>query len=669
MSYSKPTLSYLKWITSILFFAFLTPLKAQLAYSPFVDSISSISNAQSILLLTRQLAGDTTVSVDGQIVTISSRHYLSNGNALAAQFIYEKFEEYGYQPEYQYFNGTRGINVIATKIGTRYPEQEYIICGHYDNMPSGPIAPGADDNASGTVAVMEAARILSNIDLDYTVRFAAWDEEEIGLIGSEYYAELASQRGDDILGVLNLDMIAWDSDNDMVYSIATNPNSAEFTNDFLTTTGYYQPLLSNNFINTTASDHASFWQFGYPAILAIEDFSDFNAYYHTPEDDIAILNMPLYEALVRASIANLAANALNQRYGFLHDPIISSNSTQTRETSVIILNEHATGTGANLPRLYYSIDSVTFNYVLPTVISVDTFSFEIPGFPMGTVVQYYFAVQDSAATMIATFPSGGQGINPPGTVAPTTFFSYEVANVYYTENCSGNVPLLIPDNSNTYDQFNVIQAGDLLDIDVLIDISHPADEELRIILISPDNTSMMLSDRNGGDGDNYMQTIFDDQAMMSIAEGTAPFTGRFRPDQTFNSYLNKPFAGQWKLRIVESGFPNSGMLNQWCLHFLYEDLTIGTSDITLNNKIQLQQNYPNPSNSTTSIKFTLPEATDISLAIFDNMGRKVRTLASGRFLAGDHLVVASVNDLQSGNYFYTLKCHLFTETKQMTIVR
>ncbi len=662
-------LSHLKWITCVLILNINAPVNAQLAYSPFVDSIASLSDEESILLLTRQLAGDTTVTIDGQVVTISSRHYLSNGNALAAQFIYEKFQEYGYQPEYQYFNGTRGINVIATKVGSRYPDKEYIICGHYDNMPSGPIAPGADDNASGTVAVMEAARILSSLDLDYTVKFAAWDEEEIGLIGSEHYAGLAYANGDDILGVLNLDMIAWDSNNDMVYSIATNTASSVFTSDFITTTGYYQPILSNNFINTTASDHASFWQFGYPAILAIEDFDDFNAYYHTPNDDIPILNMPLYEALVRASIANIASNALNQRFEFLHDPIISGNSIQPRETSVIIGSDHTIGFGSNAPRLYYSIDNIVFNYVLPTEVSNDTFSFVVPGFPMGTVVQYYFAVQDSAATMIATFPSGGLGINPPGSTPPTAFFTYEVGNFFVSENCSANVPLAIPDNSNTYDQLDVIQEGDLLDLDVLVDITHPTTEELRIILISPENISTMLSDRNGEDGDNYTQTIFDDQAMISINEGSSPFTGRFRPEISFDSYLNKSIKGQWRLRIVESGVPNSGMLNQWCLHFLYEDLSIGTTDIALNKKPLLQQNYPNPANTITNIKFRLPESSVVSLIISDNLGREVRTLASGKYQAGDHIIITSVADLKPGNYFYTLKCNQYIETLQFIITR
>ncbi|HRE11119.1 MAG TPA: M28 family peptidase, partial [Ignavibacteria bacterium] len=107
-----------------------------------------------------------------------------------------------------------GQNVLATKIGSKYPNQYYIICGHYDNMPSGSLAPGADDNASGTCAVMEAARLLAPFTFDYTLIFVAFDEEEQGLIGSHAYADSSYNRGDSIKGVLNFDMIAWDSNND-----------------------------------------------------------------------------------------------------------------------------------------------------------------------------------------------------------------------------------------------------------------------------------------------------------------------------------------------------------------------------------------------------------------------------------------------------------------------
>lgn len=648
---------------------FASQSKTIIAFSPFVDSISSLATSESILLLTRQLAGDTTVMVDGELATIASRHYLSPGNVLATQWIYDKFVEYGYEPEYQEFNNSRGVNVIATKLGTKYPDKEYIICGHFDNMPSGQLAPGADDNASGTVAVIEAARLLSNIDLDYTVRFAAWDEEEIGLIGSEFYAQQAYMNGDHIMGVINLDMIAWDTDNNLVYSLGTNVASTQLTNDFLTTTTLYQPGLSNNFTNITASDHASFWQYDFPAILLIEDMGDFNQFYHTPNDDIQILNMQLYQALVRASIANLAANALNQRITFEHDIVVSGNSIEPRETSIIISGEHTLNTTNFSPRLYYTTDSVTFSNVTPTSIAGDTFNFTLPGFPLGTTISYYFATQDSAGTMIATYPSGGRGISPPGTIAPTSFFFYEVGNIFLVENCSDELPLVIPDNSNTYAQIDISQDGELLDLNVMVDITHPRTTELRVILISPNNTSIMMSDRNGGDGDNYTQTIFDDQAVKSIKEGTSPYRGPYRPEQSFSPLFNNPLSGEWQLRIVENGMTNSGMLNQWCLHFLYRDNSIGLDDHSMAYFEGLFQNYPNPSFATTNIKFRLLKPSTVSLMLYDKNGRVVRTLLSGNYQQGDHLVVASVADLKPGSYFYTLKTENYSQTRQMVITR
>ncbi|HLO89537.1 MAG TPA: M20/M25/M40 family metallo-hydrolase [Lentimicrobium sp.] len=638
---------------------------AQIAFSPFVDSISGLVSNQSAMRLLKELSGDTAVLVNGQLTTIFSRYYLSNYNATAAQFIYEKFQQYGYEPEFQNFNGTRGANVIATKLGTRYPDKQYIICGHYDNMPSGNIAPGADDNASGTVAVLEAARILSSINTDYTIIFAAWDEEEIGLVGSQYYAQQAFANGDQIMGVLNLDMIAWDSDNDNLYSISKNDNSNSFSEDFITTTGYYEPQLANNFITTTASDHSSFWNYGYPAILSIEDFYDFNDYYHTLNDNISNVNQPYFLSMVRAAVANIAANGLNQRITFEHQPVISSSSTGPREAVLEVSIDHPIATGAYAPRLYYTVDSIDFDFVLPSQISGNTYTFMIPGFALGTTVSYYFAVQDEDAMMIETHPSGGRGINPPGTINPPYFFSYMINNSVYAEDCSPNTPMAINDNANTYDQFYINHEGILLDLDVLIDISHPRDYELRLMLIGPTGTIIMLSDHNGGEGDNFTQTIFDDQAMISIKDGTAPFTGRYIPDASFNNLLQKPIKGTWKLRIVDSGYVNTSTLNQWCLHFLYKDSDIGSEYLEVPEEQELYQNYPNPVTSATCIKFRLSEQSYINLNVYNNQGQKVRTLASALFPAGDHLIITSLDGLKPGVYFYRLEGDKYTITKQL----
>ena len=643
--------------------------KAQLAFSPLVESVTATVNNEQILLHLRELSGDTTAIVNGQLTTISSRHYLSPGNALAAQYIFQKFTEYGYQPEYQYFTGNRGVNVIATKPGNRFPDKEYVVCAHYDNLPTGQNAPGADDNASGITAILEAARVLNTLNPEYTVRFAAWDEEEIGYAGSSYYVQQAFTNGNDIIGALNIDMIAWDSNDDMLFSIAKNANSEVVANDFITTTGYYQPELKHNFISSSSSDHASFWQHGYPAIMAVENFFDFNAHYHTTGDDISAINTGYFSKMVKAVVANVISVALNQRIEIIHNPIISGNSTQPREASFIINSQQPIDNSVYNPRLFYSTDGISFNFITPSETIENNIKFMIPGFPVGTVVNYYFALQDEYATMVATLPEGGKGISPPGTTPPLTYFAYQVDNIELNDNCSANTPLPIVDNSNTYDQINISQKGFLLDLDVMVDITHPRTTELRLILISPDNIPVTLSDRNGNEGDNYTQTIFDDQAVNSIKQGVAPFTGRFMPEFPLSTYKDKSITGQWQLRIAESGNTNSGILNQWCLHFLFKDQIIGTGYEPYKETIRLLQNFPNPANDQTSIKFSLPKSMNVTLTLYDNLGNEIQSLVSGYQQAGDHLIVTSVVNLLPGIYFYTLRSDTFVITKKMIIIK
>ena len=86
-----------------------------------------------------------------------------------------------------------------------------IVCAHYDSTSTQATthAPGADDNASGTAAVMEMARVLAGYQFDYTIKFIAFSAEEWGLYGSRHYAQAAKQRGEQIVGVVNLDMIGY----------------------------------------------------------------------------------------------------------------------------------------------------------------------------------------------------------------------------------------------------------------------------------------------------------------------------------------------------------------------------------------------------------------------------------------------------------------------------
>ena len=182
-------------------------LISSFSFGQTIQNILNQVNTDSLSHFAKELSGNIATTIGGLPYTIASRNKSQPGNDKAMQYIQEKLQYYGLQTTIQTFS-TTGKNVYAVQPGVVYPNKKYIICAHFDDMPTGTLAPGADDNGSGTVAVLEAARILHNYQFQYTIVYALWDEEEQGLIGSAYYANQAFAAGDSILGVINLDMIA-----------------------------------------------------------------------------------------------------------------------------------------------------------------------------------------------------------------------------------------------------------------------------------------------------------------------------------------------------------------------------------------------------------------------------------------------------------------------------
>ena len=282
------------------------------------DMIAQVDSA-TIVLYDGNLSGENQVTIGGQPYTLYTRYsYSGQPVQKATQFVYEHFENLGLEVEYHNYNwwGNYWRNVVATKPGLTYPDDIYIICAHVDSISNDPYnyAPGADDNASGVTGVMIAADILSQYDFGYTVRFVTFTGEEQGLHGSHYYAQDAYNEGDNILGVLNLDMIAYDSDDQPILELhaGTGPGSIAIANLFSDVVDTYDLDLVPEIITvgaTTRSDHASFWNYGYSAILGIEDWDDFTPYYHTTNDQLSSLNIPYFTEFVKASVGTVASMA------------------------------------------------------------------------------------------------------------------------------------------------------------------------------------------------------------------------------------------------------------------------------------------------------------------------------------------------------------------------
>jgi len=284
-------------------------------YRPVIDSLISEVNEDSLVSFVRVLSGEDSVFINGTKSLIEQRVY--NSNDLAADFLTEKLESYNLTPYMQEYS-TNGTNVIAVKEGSQNPEEYFMICAHYDAVTYY----AADDNASGTATVLEAARILKDISTPYSVIFALWDEEEIGLLGSKYYAQDAMMNYMDIKGVINIDMIGWDGNNDGLVEIHSKNvgSSQSIASAMDNINSLYSLQLDPNIINpgATASDHSSFWNNGYGAILLIEGYfdGDFNPYYHQQTDRISEFNIPYFHAAAQLAIGTFINFALpNQVVG------------------------------------------------------------------------------------------------------------------------------------------------------------------------------------------------------------------------------------------------------------------------------------------------------------------------------------------------------------------
>jgi hypothetical protein len=276
------------------------------------EMIDQVDSA-TVYQYTGDLSGEWPTTIGGSPYTIVTRHtYSGTPIEKATQYAGEHLEALGLTVEYHEWDDPTYPNVIGELVGEGSPDSIVIICGHIDDMPSGPLAPGADDNASGTTAVLVAADIMTNYDWHYTLRFALWTGEEQGLWGSYYYAQRCYSLNEPIVGVLNLDMIAYNTIGSSpridLHADQTMPGTMDLAQLFADAVDAYNLNLICEIVpnGTSASDHASFWAYGYVAILGIEDFGDFNPRYHTTGDRLEYLDMGYYVEFVRASVATFA---------------------------------------------------------------------------------------------------------------------------------------------------------------------------------------------------------------------------------------------------------------------------------------------------------------------------------------------------------------------------
>jgi Zn-dependent M28 family amino/carboxypeptidase len=236
----------------------------------------------------------------------------------AARYIEDTLEEIGFAPAAQVYSaaGRPVRNIEAVIHGHRHPGRIWILGAHYDSIPD---TPGADDNASAVAGLLEVARLLreANRPPRDTLRFVAFVNEEPPfykgpLMGSTVYAQRCRERGEDIRGMINLEMIGYfrGERRTQAYPFPLNrkpwrwllPNRGNFiafVGNFASwrLTWRCRRLFRRSIRfparwvaapsridGTGMSDHWSFWQQGYPAVMVTDTAFFRNPHYHKESD-------------------------------------------------------------------------------------------------------------------------------------------------------------------------------------------------------------------------------------------------------------------------------------------------------------------------------------------------------------------------------------------------
>lgn len=200
----------------------------------------------------------------------------------------------------------RSRNIVGKIFGRRSPEKECVIMAHYDSfsLPGAlQTAPGANDNASGVSAVLEAARIMQSYEFENTIVFLALTNEEIGGDGSNHYASTAKNQGRAVLGAVNGDMIGLAGPGNRFY-VGYYQNQNKLVDSALAFNARYSLGLFLTTLNTALSDHVRFTNNGYDAIVIMEYTSD--PLYHTTFDTAGRLIPTALSGAAKLMLATVA---------------------------------------------------------------------------------------------------------------------------------------------------------------------------------------------------------------------------------------------------------------------------------------------------------------------------------------------------------------------------
>ncbi len=314
---------------------------ARTSYQPFDTSAAGASNGGGIALspvTTGTSVADLVARVDGDrwhadVTTLAqfgaaapggwgTRRTFTAGNLAARDWISATLAGLGWATSLHTFSmvGGSGYNVVGERIGDVRPGDIYIVGAHMDSTSpeAYTLAPGAEDNASGTAALLEIARVLQDQTPASTIRLIAFSGEEQGLLGSDAYAsylEAVTHELDHIKGVYVMDMIGYTSNPNNLHVLleSRNPGTYPWMGDMrdhlASMVATYTTLHVYTSNSPCCSDHMPFLWRQVPAVLLIGAEVYSYPYYHTTNDLPSYVVPAEGAEVIKAIVAALAEKA------------------------------------------------------------------------------------------------------------------------------------------------------------------------------------------------------------------------------------------------------------------------------------------------------------------------------------------------------------------------
>jgi leucyl aminopeptidase len=288
------------------------------------------------------LSGERPVSTsegDGKILTRSNLVMFEPDRAPDAfTFIVETLQDMGFKDNQDYEIHTYNFpyeerhpernwkNLILTIHGTNpdLHQEKVLMVAHLDSISGKEtvLAPGADDNATGSAGLLEAAAVLRHFQFDRTIHLVWFSGEEYSRVGSEHFVDDYAEWLPNIIGVVNLDMFGYDADDDRCFEVhaGTLTGSKGISDCLQDAINAYDLGLAFDLIDDETayafSDHFPFWEKDVPAVMIYENGffqaektcgkTDRNPKYHTIADLLTYINQDTGFSILQAALATTA---------------------------------------------------------------------------------------------------------------------------------------------------------------------------------------------------------------------------------------------------------------------------------------------------------------------------------------------------------------------------